>query len=472
MKKVLNLGITLFMLAAAVFFWVLAGTQFMQVLKGPASLEDGQAFGQAEGKYISYEAAYPMASRVEEYYSGDQDRVRTMGYVAYDVERQAFLYIIINENDDARLNNLLYYLSRNTEIRADSDMTPAYVAGTLEPMGDEAVRDAVAALEDSDIVGNYKSYAQSEEARALYFGDAYGKVTEAAAREISQGWEQAEWYYVRNNTIDGMAVSGVWFSAVMAVLSLLIFLFRLISLLKGGRVQAEKESSGGKWGQFLDAQKDWVREWCAHTRSRTDMQALLTILGLAAGLAVIGVLVKVPAQTVLTWYLPLGTVLGEAVAILLWLCQAGRSKPGKVMKKLAKGIEKEFPSPDAREFYAGDFLEAGEEWAFQESGKDVMVRGIVGSRFWTALSGDGSVTVVDAGRLKRVASVTLSGSVRSGKVRVSYLSYGVRFYYQSQGEKKREVPDRYLMFHSQDAAGFFMLLVRKRVGDSIEITAE
>lgn len=59
------------------------------------------------------------------------------------------------------------------------------------------------------------------------------------------------------------------------------------------------------------------------------------------------------------------------------------------------------------------------------------------------------------------------GSVRINGVRTNYHGHAVRFYCQDH-----KTPDKSFIFNSQDVAGAFMLLIRKRVGDEVEITAK
>ena len=98
-----------------------------------------------------------------------------------------------------------------------------------------------------------------------------------------------------------------------------------------------------------------------------------------------------------------------------------------------------------------------------------MLQGVVGSRYWVALSWNGQATVIDSERLDKIETATISGQVRSGKVRVSYVSYVARFYYRNATPKKTF--DKALSFNWEDSLGLFMVLVRKRVGDNVKITA-
>ena len=158
MKKLLSIVVTLCALAGAVFFWMLGGAQWLKMKAVAETLGADEEFSQAEGKYISYEAAYPVASRVEEYYSGDPDRVRSTGYVVYDAERQAFLYVIVSDRDTGRLSNLMWNLKLTSEMRAAKDMEPGEIDGSLERMEPEAVEAALEALADSEIASTAKQW--------------------------------------------------------------------------------------------------------------------------------------------------------------------------------------------------------------------------------------------------------------------------------------------------------------------------
>ena len=155
MKKIRNIVTMVCALAAAAALWMQAGSAFMKLQAGAKPLDSETEFGQVRGEYISYEAAYPVGVCVEEYYSGDPDRVRTYGYVVYDMERQTFLYIVVPEQYDGRYSSLLYNLQLAVELRAGKDMTPAREEGSLELMDQAAIDHAMAALEESEIVELY-----------------------------------------------------------------------------------------------------------------------------------------------------------------------------------------------------------------------------------------------------------------------------------------------------------------------------
>ncbi|WP_276947825.1 DUF6709 family protein [Acetatifactor muris] len=471
MKKLLSIVITLCALAGAAVFWILGGSLCTKMRGGPEELASGTTFSEAEGRYISYEAAYPIASRVEEYYSGDPDRVRTMGYVVYDQERQAFIYIVVSDNDKGRLENLMWDLHLSAEMRAGKDMEPFTAWGSLEPMESEAVEEMLAAVEDSEIVDSYMSSGGSGSHYEAYFNsDEYGKVMAAMGKALEEGWQQSDWYYIVDGSINGLSGGDIWICAFAAGLNLLIAVFRLIALFRGAGKHSDKaEKSGSKLDRFLAAQRDWVEDWCDYSLNRGRRLGYLSVLGGVVIFLAIGIFVKVPVQKLLVFYLSLGVLLGELTGLLFWFGQKGQAKPGKILKKLEKSVKKELPSASEQEDFAEDVLNAGSEWQFREKTKDAMLQGVVGSRYWVALSWNGQATVIDSERLDKIETATISGQVRSGKVRVSYVSYVARFYYRNATPKKTF--DKALSFNWEDSLGLFMVLVRKRVGDNVKITA-
>ncbi|MCM1190334.1 MAG: hypothetical protein NC541_13690 [bacterium] len=475
MKKAVNLVITFCTLVLGVFLLLTGGAQFLKMNGGAKTLEDGESFSQAQGKYIAYDAAYPIASYGEEYYSGDPDRVRTMGYVVYDEKRQEFLYAVVPEQSDGDFSSLLWNLHLIAEMRAGREMTPAHIEGTLEEADEEMMNRILAALQGSDVVEIYEEYSDYGEGSAdfydTYYGDKYGEVLVEMGETLTESWPLTSCYYIESGSVDGMAKSHIWLTFLAAVLSLLIFAVRLISLFTGGK-EGKKWSASepqSKLGQLVEAQQPWVREWCDSCLDRSRRLAYLSAAGSVVIFLAIGILVHVQSRMLLTFYLPLGLLIGEAAGILFWAAQRGQSKPYKILGGLEKSIRKELPSPAEQELFAEDILEAGPEWAFREKSKETLLCGTVGGRYWAAFSGAGAAVIVDSSRLAKIETETVSGQVRSGKVRVSYVSYAVRFFYRNSSVKKG--CDKALSFNTQDNAGHFMLLAKKRVGDGVEITA-
>lgn len=469
MKKTWNIVIMLCTLAAAVFFWLGAGSRFLEMQSGAAELGPEETFGDAAGRYISYEAAYPIASCPEEYYSGDPDRVSSRGYLVYDEERETFVYIIVSEEDKRGLDRLMRGLEVVAEMRADRDMEPALITGTLEPMDQSAVDRALTALEESEVINLFADFQGEEAYQDAYFGDEYGQVTAKVSQAVLDGWRPADWYCIEYGVIDGVASSDIWMSVLAAGLSALIFVASLLSLFTGGGKKAgTKAGAGSKMDLFLEDQRAWVEEWCSYTRNRALRTNFLTVVCMAVILGVIGFLVKADVQRIMVFYLALGVFFGEVVTVFVWWIQKGQSKPGKILKKIGKSLRKQFPAVGAQDEIIEDFLHTDKEWIFQENGKDSMIYGKLGGRYWIAIYGTGAVTAVEKERLGRVESETESGSYRSGKVRVRYVSHMVKFFYQDT--PVWENCDKSIVFKTVSGMDRFMDLAEKRAGDGVKIT--
>lgn len=469
MKKVLNIVTMLCALGAAAALWVQAGSQFMKLTAGAVPLGPEEAFGQAQGQYISYEVAYPVASCAEEYYSGDPDRVRTYGYVVYDDQRQMFLYVVVPEQKKGDYRYLMENLELVAELRTEKDMEPIPTEGSLEPMDQAAIDNAVRALEDSGIVELYRDIRGDEAYFEAYYGDTYGEVMAAMCQALSQGMAQTEWYRLERGSINGLATADIWICVLAAGLSLLIAICCLVSLLAGGRERQDggPSDSGSVMERFMREQRVWVEEWCVHCLDRARRSAYLSVAIGVVLLGAIGYFSKAPVQKLLSFHLPLGLLLGEVTALLLLLTQKGQSKPEKVLKRMGKQLRKEFPSPGAQEEFAEDFLKAGPEWAFQERKKDSMLYGRLGSRYWSVFFGSGIMRVVDVERLARVEPETVSGSVRSGKVRVAYESYNAKFYYE--GTPAWEDGDKAFSFQTLKGRDSFMVLAGKKGAEGVKV---
>ena len=193
MKKVLDIVVTLCTLGAAVFLALMIGPQFLK-LQGGAKALGQKEFAEAEGSYISYEAAYPVASWVEEYYSGDPDRVRETGYVVYDEGRQEFIYVVVSDRDNRDFSSLMRDLHMVSEMRDDDDMTPVPVKGTLKALEESDVKQILRALEESETVSLYGGFQEGDEYFETYYGDKYGRVMLKMCQELKQGG-QSDWFW-------------------------------------------------------------------------------------------------------------------------------------------------------------------------------------------------------------------------------------------------------------------------------------
>ncbi|MDE6128800.1 MAG: hypothetical protein K2G16_06375, partial [Lachnospiraceae bacterium] len=454
MKKVLDIVAMLCALAAGIGLLVLCGSPFLKLQAGARTLGPSDALAEAEGEYVTYEAAYPVASCEAEYYSGDPDRVEKMGYVVYDEARQAFVYIIINERDDARLSNLMHYLEMNVEQRESRDMTPFVADGSLKLMDSAAARQVQKALDNGKVANLYLSYSNDGDFTDRYFGDQYGEAMKGMCALLNEG-QQSEWYYIEEGSIDGLSKGQIWLCMLTALFSLLIFVCSLISLLKEKKKDSFVSGRTGFMGELLDAIGKRMAQQCEQRLKRTKLTAFLTAAGVTLGLVVIGFAAGLTFPGVLVFHFPLGLLLGEMFAVVLWKAQSGQSKPHKIVKKIEKQIKQSLPQSAEQEAFAEDILSADNEWDFtEEVGSEPMIYGTVGSRYWVRFTEFGLVTIVDSARLAKIETEKTSGSIRVNKVRTYYHSYDIKFFYQSAEVKQRF--DVAFTFNLEETAGLFM----------------
>ena len=95
-----------------------------------------------------------------------------------------------------------------------------------------------------------------------------------------------------------------------------------------------------------------------------------------------------------------------------------------------------------------------------------MIHGTLGSRYWAVFFGTGAVTVVDSDRIGEVESEHITGQMRSGKARIRYDYYAVRFFDRNCADKKTCVKE--ISFETEDGKGDFMILARRRKGEEIK----
>lgn len=468
MKRLLSIVVTVCALACAVGFWMVGGSQFLQLQAGPEELGADETFGQAEGKYLTYEAAYPVASYVEEYYSGDPDRVKRTGYVVYDDVRQAFIYVVVSEQNDGRLENLMWNLGLAVELRAEKNMDPYVADGTLNKMEGDSLEHVLSALDESSIIEFYQSTEGEKAYRESYFSDEYGQIIADMCQGLNGILGQADWYRIDDGVVSGMEKGDIWVCILAAGFSLLLFVVRLISLFAGGKKKkiAIPAAPGSKMEGFFAWERPWVEEWCEYNLRRGGRLVSLLVVGSVVFFVVIGVLVKVSTEKIISFYVPLGVLIGEIMGVMFWYAQKGQSRAEKILKKHAKGIAKVLPSAAEQEAFAEDILKTDKEWEFGEKTKEGMLWGTVGSRYWVALHWNGRVMLVDSEKLGKIETETISGTVRSGKARVHYQSHAVRFYYKSASPKKS--CDQWIGFDSKDNQRQLLALARKRVGENVE----
>ncbi len=478
MKKIVEILVTVCALIAGVGFLLFGAPSFVKAMQGAKPLEAGQTFSQVEGDYISYEAAYPIASWVAEYYSGDEDRAKKMGYVVYDAEQEAFLTVTIPVDYKGALEQLMDNLELRAKLRAEKDMEPVLVEGTPKRIEGKATREPLTALAKSRILELYDRYGGIDGTKnrsdyAEHFGDCdeYGRVLEDLCVALVQGKEM-EWYAIEDGCVNGFTRGQLFLIMLAAVLSLLIFVFRLISMIKSGKAEPYKASAAdGRLRQIINAQWSWVAGWCDYSMNRGRRLAYLSAAGGAVILTVIGVLAKMPVRGILSFHLPLGLFLGELTALMFWFSQKKRSNPDKILTKIAKNLEKQLPSSAEQDAFAEDFLNTGSsEWVFREQCKETMLYGVVGERYWSAFSGLGVVTIVDSEKLQRIETEEISGTVNVNGVRTRYHSWAANFFYQSDEPKKK--CDKAISFETSNGIGHFMTLVRRRTNNSIEVISK
>ena len=444
MKKQIYIGMALFALAAAVFFCVLTGREFLSLVSGPEAAADGASLEQMEGQYITYSVAHPVASFAEEYYSGDESRVSKMAYVIYDRERQAFFKLIVSARNKGEFDRLMRAVNRSQELKdswgemqADEER-PIEVAGSFLPIEE---------------TGQIRRIAD-----ALTGEDSYG------TKEMNQSaLSQTSWYVLEDRTIGGIPVLDLWLCAVAAGLSILILLIYLILIAKKSGASAEEGHARDAVEQLLAKQRTWLTPWCEKGSKKQNRMAFLVLAGAIAGLIVLGLIVGFPVQRVMTCHLPIGVIVGELSAFMLVLGAGVSLRPDKILKRCKKNLERALPGQADREKAARELLDTSKEWTVLEKGKEDIRYGITGEHYWMVLTGKGQADVAEADRIGAIKSETVSGQVRSGNVRVNYTYYTIQISYKDS--KKKKGADVVFNFDAEDTAGHFMILARKRLGD-------
>lgn len=441
MKKWVSILVTVCAAMVSVFFFVLAGGNFLQMFSGPMPLMDGTDFAEVEGKYISYGAVHPVASYNEEYYSGDQNRVSKYGFVLYDRELKVFLYVVVPDQNSYDFKRVMREL-RTSDV---SEATPITVKGTLTRMNMGTVEHALKALADRR--------TPNEELAAVW-------------DELVQ--TQKDWYMIEHGVVSGIAEMDVWWCILAAGLSLLIFMCRIFRIVAGEKEEKGKltENFESPMEQFLVIQRTHVMEWCRHVRNRTEKSLYLCVLCVTAGLTLIGFLAKYSPLEILVRHFPMGIFFGEIFSLFCWSLLKARSDWKKMLKRIRKDIDKVFPSAGAQDAFAQDYLASCEEWAYDGAYKDTLAYGVLGDRYWTSVSANGNVTIIDVNRLNRVDTFVDTGRVSYGKYRGRYLFYTVKFFLR---DEQNMVYERNCIFPSQKTMDEFAQLARRKAGDRIEV---
>lgn len=444
MKKVMDILATVLMLAAAVGFFLLSGGNFLKMMSGAKPLEDGMSFAEAEGKYIVYEATYPVGSYEEEYYSGDPNRVSKLGYVLYDEARQVFLYVTVPQQDSGGLQRLMWNRSYPSASWSQVNMDSVFVEGSLVRMDASMIKHAESALKDRK--------TDNEALEAVWN-------TLAAT--------QKDWYMIEYGAVGGMETMDIWLCTLAAGLSLLIFIFRLIGIFtKGKKQEVLSDSFNNRYEQFFAMQRGRIQEWCEHMRYRSNRSFYICVICTTVGVAAIGFLVGYPAGKVMVRHVPLGLFFGEIVCVFCWLTMKKRADWKHILKKIRKSLGKQFPTAGQQDEFAQDYLDSSREWEYEGKGKDSMTFGVLGNRYWTLISGFGNVSVIEAGRVNRVSTYVDSERVSYGKYRGRLITYVAKFFMRDQQGQVYEV--NYL-FPTEAAMDAFAQLLKRRVEGRIEV---
>ncbi len=436
-------GMAALALLTMIFYGVLAGKPFLQMAAGPQEELGGRGFEQLEGEYIAYEVTHPVVSYVEEYYSGDSKRISKMAYVTYDEERQAFLKIVMPDRKTSDMDRLLNALNRSEELKASwgdrqaEEERPVPVNGSLTEITDaDEIREILEAMTGSES-------ASTAEMNAL-------------------AQAQAGWYRIELGYIGGISGANLSICAVAAGAALLVLLICLFSLgsKKGGRAG---RGHGSAKEQLLEKQRAWLEPWCIQGSKRRGRQSVLYLLTAAAVMLALGLAVGFDWKTILACHLAIGLTAGELTGVAVLAGGRAAFSPDKLIRMFGKSLEKYIPSQEEQEALAEEILAAEAEWNVLEKGKEEILYGILGSRYWVVFSGKGNLTVMDAERMEKLETETISGQIRVNNVRTNYLYYNVRAFYQ--GSRAKKSGDVSVNFNEEDTAGRFMMLARKRLGE-------
>lgn len=443
MNKIVDLLATLCMLVAAVVFLLLGGN-VLKVMSGAKPLENGMSFAEAEGKYITYDAVYPVASYEEEYYSGDPDRVRKMGYVLYDETRQTFLYVVTPKDYSYGFERLLRNRRMSSKSWAQLDFSPVSVDGSLTRMDESMISHARKALKDR---------RTDDDALAA----VWDTLTET----------QKDWYMLEYATMGGMEMMDIWLCALAGFVSLLIFIVRLVGMFTGGKKQEELSNTfDNRFEQFFAMQRGRIQEWCEHMRYRNNRSFYICVLSTVLGIVAIGFLAGYSADQVLVRHLPLGLFFGEIICVFCWLGLKKRADWKNILKKTRKNIVKAFPSAGQQDEFAQDYLDSYREWGYEGRGKDSMTYGALGNRYWTFITGFGDITVIDPLYMNRLDTYVDTERVAYGKYRGRLTTYVAKFFMK---DKDGMVYERTYLFPTEEAMNNFAQLAKRRVGDRIEV---
>lgn len=448
MKRKPQIIVIILTLAVILFFGAMTGGRIMDLMAGVSGMADGMSVEQAGDSYVAYNVTHPVVSYPEEYYSGDSDRVSRMAYITYDEKRQIFLKIVVSDRHTGDLDGLLRAANMSEEVKAawgdqlDSELRPVPVTGSFASIEDaDAMKALLDALSGSDFEG-------TEELREMALA-------------------QSDWYMLEDRYIQGVPVANLWICITVMGLNVLFLLIALTALLrKGPDRDALFGNSGSADAQLLRRQLSWLEPWCKKRGAKRVQMACLAIVAISAALVVLGFWVGGDAMYVLTCHLAIGLGAAELYGVPLLLGLRLNFDPDRLLMNYAKVFEKLYPSQPERAAVAQDLLRADDSWIVRECGKDSCVCVILGEHYWMVLKGTREVMVIDRDRIGKLYTETVSGQVRSGKVRYNYTSYVIYVYYQGNEESRKA--DVQFAFDTEDASGHLMSLARKRLGDQAQ----
>lgn len=439
MRKALDIGITVCMLVLAVGLWILGGKNYFVIKAGTKPLSAEESFADAEGRYLSYEAAYPAGRYVEEYYKDDKEYFTKAGYALYDESRQAFLYVVVEAEDADDLERLMRNLGYPAESRKGL-VEPVPVEGILTPMDETMIKHAKEAVKDR-------------------IKDLEDRTTDAPVETWNNIIKnQKDWYMIEHKMLGGVSKGSIRLCALAALCSLFIFVCRLIGSLTGeGKQEEAMEDGSAGMNQFLTRQSVWIKEWCQYGYNRAKTMSYRWLVGCVVFFVGIGVLARVGLQTVLVLHLPLGVLFGEAMLGIFWLSMRSRKKWKKVLRGIKKSIQEQFPTSEEQEAYFADYFEAESGCVMEERCKDSLKQIILGEKYWTLLSHYGYAKIVEVEKIDHIETVEEISSIRINKVRTYSYSYLAEFVYK-EDEKNKGLHSYH--FESANTLNSFVQLVR------------
>ena len=445
MKRTAQISVVVITLSVILLMSIAAGEGILKILAGPSPLSDNMSFEQAEGSYLSCQVTYPVASYPDEYYTGDPGRVKRKAYIVYDEGRQAFFKIIVSKEASNDLDRLLRAANMSEQTKEawgddlESQLKPVTVSGSFTLIESS---DAITALSESLTNTNFKG-TEAQRAEAL---------------------AQSSWYVLDCGFIRGVSTWEYRLCMVVIGINLLFLLIALICLLpkRAGKDFLSK-NPGSPVTLFLKKQLPWLSDWCKKGGLHQFRTAFLIMFLMAAGLTAIGFYLKYTVFYIIIVHLSLGLLIGQIFGLPFLLGIGVTFNPDRLLKCYSKAFEKLYPVQTEREAIAQNLLEADDSWVVREQGKETCACATLGERYWIIFHESGQIVLADSSRAERMYSKTEIMHFRTGKVRHTYTSHTVYVYYQE--EEEQTSARNAFVFKSEGAAGQFMNLARKRLGD-------